>query len=145
MWVWTCLSQRLESLFLQIGPSYNHLPRYQRYITLAMPTKPLQSCWTLCYHMDFSHGILEWVTIPSYRGSSRPRDQNPTCLTFPALAGWFFTTSTIWKVTLTIVTKRNQQRTQNTKDTVPSKFLMSVKEDTIQYKIDLSPMQCPWI
>ena len=80
----------------------------------------------------------------SFRGSSRPGDQNPTFLTYPALAGWFFTTSTIWKVTLTIVTlitKINHQRTQNTRDIVPSKFLMSVKENTIY----LSPMQCPWI
>ena len=127
-------------MFLQIGPNYNHLPRYQGYITLAMPIKPLQSCRTLCDHMDcnlpgyFIHGLLEWVSMPSYRGSSRPRDQNPMSLTYPALADWFFTTSTIWKVTLTIailITKRNQQRTQNTKDTVPSKFLMCIKEDSI--------------
>ena len=42
------------------------------------------------------HGILqarmlEWVTMPSSRGSSRPRDQTPSPVS-PALAGSFFTT-----------------------------------------------------
>ena len=47
-----------------------------------------QSCPTLCYPMDYSppgssvHGIfqartLEWVAVPSSRGSSRPGDQTP--------------------------------------------------------------------
>ena len=46
----------------------------------------VQSCLTLCHHMDSSppassvHGILqarilEWVAMPSSRGSSWPRDQ----------------------------------------------------------------------
>ena len=46
----------------------------------------LQSCLTLCDPMDCSppgstvHGtvharILEWVAMPSFRGSSQPRDQ----------------------------------------------------------------------
>ena len=43
------------------------------------------------------HGIpqarmLEWVVMPSSRGSSRPRDQTQS-LTSPALAGRFFTTA----------------------------------------------------
>ena len=47
--------------------------------------KSLQSCLTLCDPMDYSlpgssvHGILqarvlEWVVMPSSRGSSQPRD-----------------------------------------------------------------------
>ena len=51
----------------------------------------LQSCPTLWKPMDYSppgssvHGIvqvriLEWVAMPSSRGSSRPRDQTHVCL-----------------------------------------------------------------
>ena len=51
--------------------------------------KLLQSCPTLCDHMDWSppgssaHGILqarilEWVAMPSSRGSSQPRDRTHT-------------------------------------------------------------------
>ena len=61
---------------------------------------------SLCDHTDcsplgsFVHGILqarilEWVAITSSRGSSRPRD-GAASLVSPALAGRFFTTSTIW-------------------------------------------------
>ena len=56
-----------------------------------------QSCLTLCYHMDvacqapLSMGILqarilEWVAMPSSRGSSQPRD--PTQVS--RIAGAFF-------------------------------------------------------
>ena len=52
----------------------------------CMGTKLLQSCWTLCDPMDCSlpgssvYGILqarilEWVAMPSSRGSSQARDQ----------------------------------------------------------------------
>ena len=58
----------------------------------------LQSCPTLCNPMNFSlpgssvHGtfsetILEWVALPSSRGSSQPREQ--TCIS--CIAGGFFT------------------------------------------------------
>ena len=61
----------------------------------------LQSCPTLCNPMDCSlpgpsvHGILqarilEWVAMPSSRGSSQPKDE-PTSPASPALAGRFFT------------------------------------------------------
>ena len=51
-----------------------------------MCAKSHQSCLTLCDPMDSSLpgfcvreilqvGILEWVAMPSSRGSSRPRDQ----------------------------------------------------------------------
>ena len=53
--------------------------------SVCMCAKSLQSCLTLCDPMDCSppsfsvHGILqarilEWVAMPSSRGSSRPRD-----------------------------------------------------------------------
>ena len=52
----------------------------------CMHAKLLQSCLTLCDPMDCTppgssvHGIhqarlLEWVALPSFRGSSQPRDQ----------------------------------------------------------------------
>ena len=51
-----------------------------------MHSKSLQSCLSLCDHMDYSppgffvHGvpqarILAWIAMPSSRGSSQPRDQ----------------------------------------------------------------------
>ena len=40
--------------------------------------------------------ILEWVTVPSSRGSSQHRIE-PSSLDSPALAGGFFTTSATWK------------------------------------------------
>ena len=66
-----------------------------------------KSCLTLCDPMDCSspgfsvHGIcqtriLEWVALPSSRGSSWPRDQ--ISLAFPALAGRFVTNSTAWEL-----------------------------------------------
>ena len=51
-----------------------------------MHAKSLQSCLTLCDPMDCSPPgfsvlgivqvrILEWVAMPSFRGTSQPRDQ----------------------------------------------------------------------
>ena len=65
--------------------------------------KSLQSCLTLWNPMDYSrpgssvHGILqartlEWVAVPSSRGSSQPGIE-PKSLTSPELAGGFFITS----------------------------------------------------
>ena len=65
----------------------------------CMRARSLLSCQTLCNSMDCSppgssvHGILqarilEWVAMPSSRGSSQPRDRTMS----PALAGMFFTT-----------------------------------------------------
>ena len=58
--------------------------------------QPLQSCLALCDPMDCSppgssvHGILqarilEWIAMPSSRGSSRPRDQ--TCISYVSCIG----------------------------------------------------------
>ena len=71
---------------------------------MCLCAKSLQLCPTLCGPMhchlpDHSvHGILqakilEWVAMPSSRGSSRPRDR--TCISFiSCIGGRFFTTST---------------------------------------------------
>ena len=61
---------------------------------IYLSTKSLQLCSTLCHHMDYSlpgssvHGvlqarILEWIAVPSSRGSSWLRDQHAS-LTSPA-------------------------------------------------------------
>ena len=66
--------------------------------------RSLQPCTSLCNPMGCSppgysaHGtllvrILEWVAMPSARGSSWPRTE-PASLTSPALAGRLFTTHT---------------------------------------------------
>ena len=58
-------------------------------VCVHMCAKSLQSCWTLCDTMDCSppgssiHGILQarilqWVAVPSYRGSSLLREG--TCI-----------------------------------------------------------------
>ena len=69
--------------------------------------KSLQLCSTLCDPMDCSppgssvHGILqarilEWVAMPSSRGSSRPRDR--TCISCGSCtAGGFFTAEPMGK------------------------------------------------
>ena len=65
--------------------------------------RSLQLCLSLCKPIgcippgSSVHGILqvrilEWVAVPSSRGSSQLRD-----LKSPALAGGFFTTSTTWE------------------------------------------------
>ena len=81
-------------------------------IKSCMHAKSLQLSLTLCDPMDYSppgssvHGILqarilEWVAISFSRGFSTTRDE-PASLTFPALAGEFFTTSSTWEATSTI-------------------------------------------
>ena len=69
--------------------------------------KSLQSCPILCDPMECSppgfsvHGIvqariLEWVAMPSSRGSSRPRDGTHIfCVS--CTAGGFFTTGATWE------------------------------------------------
>ena len=57
--------------------------------------------WTIACQAALSLGILqakvlEWVAMPSSRGSSWPRDW--TCISYvSSLAGGFFTTSSIWE------------------------------------------------
>ena len=67
-------------------------------IHACMHAKSLQLCPTLCNPMDriptgsSVHGILharilEWVAMPSFRGSSWSRDQN--CISFVSCIGWW--------------------------------------------------------
>ena len=63
------------------------------WIHVCLCAQSLQSCLTLCNPTDcsppgslsmgfFQARILEWVVMPSSRGSSQPRDQTPICLHF---------------------------------------------------------------
>ena len=65
--------------------------------SIKMKVLVAQSCVTLCNPMDYSlpgssaHGILqvrllEWVVIPSSRGSSQPKHQTPVS----CIVGRFF-------------------------------------------------------
>ena len=61
--------------------------------------------WTVAHHAPLSMGILqarilEWVAMPSSRGSSRP-GMEPGSLTSPALAGGFFITNATWEAPVT--------------------------------------------
>jgi len=78
-----------------------------RLYAAAAAAKSLQLCPTLCNPIDDSPpgspipGILqartlEWVAISFFRGSSHLGIE-PVSLESPALAGRFFTTSTIWE------------------------------------------------
>ena len=73
--------------------------------TLCVDARSLQSCPTLCNPMDCSppgssvHGILQarildWVAMPSSRGSFWPEDW--TCIS--CIAGRFFTHWATWEV-----------------------------------------------
>ena len=79
---------------------------------MCVCAKSLRLCQTLCDSMECSlpgssvHGILqarilEWVAMPSSRGSSR---WNPSLLHLPALAGGFFTTSATWEAQIYVYT-----------------------------------------
>ena len=74
--------------------------------------KSLQSYPTLCDSVDCSHPcssvhgilqarILEWVAMPSYRGSFWLRDHTLSLMT-SALVGVFFTTSTTWEALIVL-------------------------------------------
>ena len=66
---------------------------YYQYEHKMVKVKVTQSCPTLCDPMDNTvHGILqgrilEWVAIPFFKGSSKPRDQTQVS----CIAGGFFT------------------------------------------------------
>ena len=87
--------------------------------SLHVPVKLLQSCLTFCYPMDCGppgssvHGILqarilEWIIMPSSRGSSQ--EWKPSSHMAPALAGWFFITSATWEAQ---VNKQPRTRLRN--------------------------------
>ena len=75
--------------------------------SMHMNAKSLQSYPTLRDPMDCSQPsssvhrihqarILEWMALPSSRGSSRPKDRTHIFLCLPALAGMFFITGATW-------------------------------------------------
>ena len=80
------------------------------YLYAAAAAKSLQSCLTLCDSMGCNppgssdhrillwspSRILEWVAMPSSRGSS-PIQVSNLCLMYSALTGRFFTTNATWK------------------------------------------------
>ena len=83
------------------GISHQHNFQYHILLSFVFEGMHVQSCLTLCDLMDYSlpclsvheifkPRILEWVTISSSRGFSRPRITPVS----PALAGGFFTTCT---------------------------------------------------
>ena len=87
--------------------------------SLHVPVNLLQSGLTFCYPMDCGppgssvHGILqarilEWIIMPSFRGSSQ--ESKPSSLMSPALAGWFFITSATWEAQ---VNKQPRTRLRN--------------------------------
>ena len=76
-----------------VDRTHEHAKLFQSFPTLRDP---------ICYISPGSsvHGILqartlEWVAMPSSKGSSPPRIK-PMSFMSPALAGGFFTTSTTW-------------------------------------------------
>ena len=89
-------------------PNHGPLDKWQ----LSLPytclhAKLLQSCLTLCDPMDCSPPgssvhrilqarILEWVAMPSFKGSSWPRAQTRSS----CIVGSFFTMSVIWEAPL---------------------------------------------
>ena len=76
-------------------------------VCVCVCVKLLQLCATLCDPVDYSPPgfsvrgilqarILEWIAMPSSRGSSWPRDGTHVSYV-PALAGRVFTTSATWQ------------------------------------------------
>ena len=80
---------------------------YRAWSPILPCAKSLQSYLTLCNPTDCSPpgssahgilqaGILEWVAVPSSRGSSQPRNQN--CISYGScIAGGFFATESLGK------------------------------------------------
>ena len=95
------MNRRIDSKWLKIPNQPLHLyPLLHLYIYLWVCAKLLQSCPTLCNPVDcsppgsFVHRILQarildWVAIPSFRGSSQPRDRVQVSYV-SCIAGRFF-------------------------------------------------------
>ena len=70
-----------------------YLEDHMRKTSKKSEVKVIQSCLTLCNHMDYTvHGILQvrilqWVAFPFSRGSSQPRGRTQVS----RIAGGFFT------------------------------------------------------
>ena len=93
--------------FQGFNPSYL-LSQYPKWgFTVCMRAQSLRLSPTLCDPMECSPPgssvcgilqarVLEWVAVPSSRGSSNPEIE-PTSLMSPALAVRFFTTGATWE------------------------------------------------
>ena len=77
----------------RVGHDWSNLATATQYCKSAMKVKVAQSRLTLCDPMGYTvHGILqarilEWVSVPFFRGSSQPRDLTQVS----CIAGGFFT------------------------------------------------------
>ena len=79
---------RIKLSLLHCSPVLSHLSHCAMWLVA-------QSCLTLCNPMDCTSSVhrilqartLEWVAMPSSRGSSQPRDRTQVC----HIAGGFFT------------------------------------------------------
>ena len=100
-----------------------------------MHAKSLQSCLTLWDPMDYSppvsvHGILqarilEWVAMPSSRGSSQLRDRIHVCYV-SCIGGGFLTTSATWKLLFNSVQSLNHVQFFATPWTAASQAFLSI-------------------
>ena len=106
---------------------------------LYVSAKLLQSCPTVCHPMDCSplgssvHGILqaiilEWVPMPSSRGSSRSKDR--TSVSYVSCIGrWVLTRSATWEAS----TIQSSQVLNTGLLTLNHKFFSSVAPGTTHF------------
>ena len=105
-------------------------------VCVCMRAQSLQLCLTLGDTMDCSlpgssvHGILqatilEWVAMPSFRGSSQPRDQTHVSWVSYTV-GEFFTTETLGKP---ILKKTEQQKYKNSGEFLNKVLKSSLTEE----------------
>ena len=85
----------------------NHFDCVQLFVTL----------WTIAHQVPLSMGILqarilEWVAMPSFRGSSQPRDQTHisyvSCID-RQVCFFFFTTSATWEAYINYTSKKKKR------------------------------------
>ena len=112
-------------------------------VCVCVCAKLLQSCLTLCVHMDCSppgssvHGvlqarILEWVATLFFGGSSQTKDE-PASVLSCALAGEFFTTNATWEAPH----PRTNQHQKIYKQEMPERVWREGKPPTLLVGIDL--------
>jgi len=105
----------LIEIFLNWATLFNVLVTYL--VLISMHAKSLLSCPALCNRRDYSppgssvHGILqarilEWVAMPSSRGSSWPRDWTwvsyISCIGRQVLYHWCHLGSPIWEALISL-------------------------------------------
>ena len=93
--------------YVDLKPCNSDPSVYLLYVLCVCCAKSLQSCPIPCVPMDCTpsgssiHGILqarilEWIAMPSSRGSSPPGDRTRVYMS-PALTGGFFTSRATWE------------------------------------------------